>query len=146
MKRNATILLVFAFVLGAFALSAADLTIDYQVNTVREDYAANYLTFQGKAASAMKDQLDAVSGASKLESTVLFNIYRFDIYGGKLLPGAFRSLFLYPVADDATRTGDGLSVSKNADGAIVVRFAHRGTANEIVTGTDGVVRFPTTVK
>ncbi len=140
-----SVLFLLAAAVGAFA---ADLTIDVQVNTVAKDYAGNYLTFTGGAVKIVKDQFvvgaDAVSGASKLESTAMFNVYRFDIFGGKLLPGALRSFFLYPVADDGTRTGDALTVLKNADGSITVRYVHRGTANEFTTDTKGVLTFPVT--
>jgi hypothetical protein len=146
MKRHAIGLFVAAMVLSAVTLSAADLTIDYQMNTVAQDYANNYLTFQGKAVSVAKDQFapgaDAVSGASKLESTAMFNIYRFDIFGGKLLPGGLRSLFLYPVADDGTRTGDGLTAIKNADGSLMIRFIHRGTAYQLTTDKTGKLTLP----
>jgi hypothetical protein len=117
-----------------------------QVNTTAKDYAGNYLTFQGKPVSAVKDQFvvgpDGVSGASKAESTAMFNVYRYDIFGGKLLPGAFRSFLLYSVADDGTRTGDNLTVLKNADGSLTIRYIHRGTANEFTTDAKGVLSFP----
>lgn len=135
--------LVLISVAGAFA---ADLSIDYQMNTTAKDYASNYLTFVGAPVKVVKDQFipgpDAVSGASKLESTPMFNVYRWDIFGGKLLPGGLRSFFLYPVADDGTRTGDALNVFKNADGSITVRYIHRGTANEFTTDKDGKLSLP----
>ena len=137
MKKRALALFVALFALTAVALSAADLTIDYQVNTGAQDYANNYLTVQGKAFTANKDQFDTKTGASKLESTLMFNVYRFDALGGKLLPGGLRGLLLYPVADDGTRTGDGLTVTKNSDGSILVRYCHRGTANELLTDRNG---------
>ncbi len=137
MKKRAVILFVALFALSALALSAADLTVGYQMNTAAQDYANNYLTFQGKAVSAVKDQFDAATSASKLESTPMFNVYRWDALGGKLLPGGLRGLFLYPVADEGTRTGDGLTAVKNADGSILVRYVHRGTANELVTDRSG---------
>jgi len=137
----------------AAAAAAADLSVSLQVNTASKDYANNFLTFQGKAVSVVKDQFaeapaggaDAVSGASKLESTAMFNVYRWDVFGGKLLPGGLRSFFLYPVADDGTRTGDGLSVTKAADGSITVRFVHRGTANEFKTDAAGKLSLPAAV-
>jgi hypothetical protein len=142
------VLLIAAFVLCAFAASAADLTIDMQVNTAAKDYANNYLTFKGANNSVDKDQFvlaaDGTTGASKLLSTELFNSYRFDVRGKKTIPGGLRSLFLYPVADDGTRTGDNLQVSKAADGTIMVRYVHRGTANEIVTDKTGALVLPTT--
>jgi hypothetical protein len=148
MNRKIALISALFLLVAAVGAFAADLTIDYQVNTTAKDYANNFLTFQGKPVSAVKDQFvagpDGVSGASKAESTAMFNVYRWDIFAGKLLPGAFRSFLLYPVADDATRTGDNLTVIKNADGSITVRYIHRGTANEFTTDTKGVLTFPVT--
>jgi hypothetical protein len=146
--RTRSVLLIAAFVLCAFAASAADLTIDMQVNTAAKDYANNYLTFKGANNSVDKDQFvlaaDGTTGASKLLSTELFNSYRFDVRGKKTIPGGLRSLLMYPVADDGTRTGDNLQVSKAADGTIMVRYVHRGTAYEIVTDKTGALVLPTT--
>ena len=118
------------------------LTIDYQVNVAAADDANNFLTFKGPVASANKDQYDAVSGASKLESTFVFNYYRNDIFGKKILPGGLRGLFLYPVAGNKTRTDDALNAVKNADGSIRIRYIHRGTANELTTDKTGKFVFP----
>ncbi len=146
--RKAMLVLAALMTLCVFGLSAADLKIDYQVNTVAKDYANNFFTFAGKAVTADHDQYvektDGTSGASKAESTAMFNVYRFDIFGGKLLPGAFRSFLLYSVADDGTRTGDNLTVLKNADGSLTIRYVHRGTANEFTTDAKGVLAFPVT--
>lgn len=148
MKRKIALLVALSLFVSAFGLFAADLSIDMQVNVTAKDYANNYLTFTGAPVKVAKDQFvpgpDAVSGASKLESTSLFNIYRFDIFGGKLLPGGLRSFLLYPVADDGTRTGDNLTVSKDASGVITVRFIHRGTAYEFSTDAKGQLALPTT--
>jgi len=142
------VLLIAAFVLCAFFASAADLTIDMQVNTAAKDYANNYFTFKGGNHSADKDQFvlaaDGTTGASKLGTTELFNTYRFDVRGKKTMPGGLRSLFLYAVADDGTRTGDNLQVSKAADGTVMVRYVHRGTAYEIVTDKTGALVLPAT--
>ncbi len=147
-KRNVVLLCVAFFALAAVALSAADLTIQMQVNTTARDYANNYLTFKGAVNSVEKDQFvpgaDATSGASKLASTEVFNAYRFDVKGKATLPGSLRSLLLYAVADDGTRTGDNLTVTKAASGVITIRFVHRGTAYEIVTNTAGKLPLPTT--
>jgi hypothetical protein len=142
--RTRSTLLVAAFLLCAFFASAADLTIDMQVNTAAKDYANNYLTFKGANNSVDKDQFDATAGASKLLSTELFNSYRYDVRGKPTMPGSLRSLLLYAVADDGTRTGDNLQVTKAADGAITIRYVHRGTAYEIVTDKAGKLVLPIT--
>lgn len=143
MKKLAVFVVALALAGAAFAQAAVPtLSIDYQVNVVADDYANNYLSFKGPVATANKDQYDVTSGASKLESTLVFNYYRNDIFGKKLLPGGLRSLFLYPVADSATRIDDGLAALKNADGSITVRYAHRGTAYEVTTDKAGKLSFP----
>ncbi len=142
MKRISIAILVLGLLASAAGLSAADLTIDYQLNVAAADDANNYLSFAGKPVSIKKDQFDAVTGASKLESTPNFNVYRFDVQGGKTLPGGLRSLFLYPVAGDKTRLEDALSVTKDATGVITVRYVHRGVANELVTDKAGKFALP----
>ncbi len=154
MRKISVAFLALAFVLCAFAVSAADLTIDYQVNTVAADDANNYLSFKGAINSVTKDQFDAtkkiqegadvITGASKLMSTEVFNAYRLDVKGKKTLPAGLRGLFLYPVAGDATRLSDGLTVTKGADGVILVRTIHRGTAYEFATDATGKLVLPTT--
>jgi hypothetical protein len=135
-----------AFALSAFALSAADLTIDMQVNATAPDYAGNYLTFKGLVNSVEKDQFaagtDATSGASKLASTEVFNGYRMDVKGRPTMPVTLRHVLLYAVAADAIRTGDNLTVTKAASGVITIRFVHRGTAYEIITDAAGKVTLP----
>ncbi len=148
MKRNALLLLVAVFVLSGAALFAADLTINYQVNTVAKDYTGNYLSFKGAINSIDKDQFvpgaDATSGASKLESTEVFNAYRFDVKGQPTLPSALRFMLLYAVANDSIRVGDNLNVAKEASGAILIRFVHRGTAFEVLTDAAGKLMLPST--
>ena len=143
---NKKIVLALGLSLAVCALWAADLSISLQVNTAAKDNANNFLTYTGKAVSIAKDQFaeapDGVSGASKLESTATFNVYRFDVFGGKLLPGGLRNFFLYPIGGDATRTGDGLTVAKLASGSILVRFVHRGTAFEFATDLNGALTLP----
>jgi hypothetical protein len=142
MKRIFTVILALAFLASAAGLSAADLVIDYQMNVAAADDANNYLSFTGKPASVKKDQFDAVTGASKLESTALFNVYRYDVQGGKALPGGMRSLLLYPVAGDPTRLDDALAVTKDSTGVITVRYVHRGVAYELVTDKSGKYALP----
>jgi hypothetical protein len=148
MNKKLVLLCLAAFTLAAMAVSAADLTIDMQVNTTAKDYTNNYLTFKGLVNSVEKDQFapgaDATSGASKLLSTEVFNAYRFDVKGKATLPGSLRSLLLYAVADDGTRTGDNLTVTKAASGVITIRYIHRGTAYDIVTDATGKLALPAT--
>jgi hypothetical protein len=147
-KRNLLLAIAALFALTAGALSAADLIIDMQVNTVTKDYLNNYLTFKGLINSVEKDQFapgaDATSGASRLLSTEVFNDYRWDVKGKPTLPGSLRSLLLFSVANDSIRTDDNLQASKAGSGIITVRYINRGTAYEIVTDTAGRLTLPTT--
>lgn len=117
-----------------------------QVNIVAKAYTTNYLPFRGGINSVEKDQFapsaDDTSGASKLASTEVVNAYRFDVKGKKTLPGVLRYVLLYAIADDSTRTGDGLTVRRAADGTFTIRFVHRRTAMEIVTDASGKIQVP----
>ncbi len=144
--RKGSVLIIGAMLLCAMAASAADLTIDMQVNVAAKDYANNYLTFKGGNGSVDKDQFvlatDGTSGASKLLSTELFNAYRFDVRGKTTIPGGLRSLLLFSVADDSSRTGDNLKANKAADGTIMIRYVHRGTAYQMTTDKAGKLSLP----
>ncbi len=153
MRRVSVLFLVVAFALSAFSLFAADLTIEYQMNTTGPDLANNFLSFKGAVGTVVKDQYDptkvegtgadAITGASKLMSTEIFNAYRTDVQGKKTMPSGLRGLFLYPIAGEPTRLSDGLTVAKAADGSIMVRTIHRGTAYEFVTDKAGKLKLPT---
>jgi hypothetical protein len=93
-------------ILGA-ALSAQDLSIDYRYNVSGPD-PNNYLTYKSaiRYIEAAKDSYDVVSGASKFKSTSLFAPIQTDIMGKATISGGLRGLLLFPLADDATRTGD----------------------------------------
>jgi hypothetical protein len=143
MKKCIMFFSLFALVAaGAFA---ADLTIATQVNLSAADYANNFFTFKGAVGASDKDQFvlsaDATSGASKLESTIIFNPYRTDVKGKKLLPAGLRGLFLYGVADYGTLKEDALNVAV-ANGVVTIQSVHRGTAYKIVTDASGKLAFP----
>jgi hypothetical protein len=146
MMRKTMLMCAAILALAAVSLSAADLTIAMQVNLAAKDYANNSLSFKGGIASIEKDQFipgaDATSGASRLASTSVFNAYRFDVKGKATLPSGLRYLLLYAVANDSVRTGDNLTVSRGADGALTIRYVHRGMAFEIVTDASGTVTLP----
>jgi hypothetical protein len=133
---------LFAVLVFAGALSAQELVIDYQYNTSGPD-AGNFLSFKGnRLVTVEKDSLDSVSGASKLHSTPLFTYYQTDVLGKAAFPGGLRSLLLYPVAPQALRTDDNLSVSKAANGVITIQYVHRGTAYGIITDNTGKITLP----
>jgi hypothetical protein len=141
MKR--ALVLLCCFLVAGLAVSAQDLTVDYQFNVAAKD-SGNYLSYSGplRLVTVNKDTLDAVSGASKQRSTALFSAYQTDITGKAAFPSAVRGLFLYPVAPDAIRTDDVLQVSKASNGVITIQFAHRGVAHRIITDAQGKVTFP----
>jgi hypothetical protein len=90
-----------------------------------------------------KDAYDAATGASKYQTTALFTVsYQNDIAQKAAFPGGIRGLFLYPVANDATRTDDKLTVTKANNGVITVDYVHRGVAYRIVTDAKGQLTFP----
>ncbi len=138
------------------AVSAQELKIDYQYRVTGPD-AGNYFLFTGPvrymdsgasryAGTDGKDAVgspDATSHASKYHSTEFFNHYRYDLVGKKAFPDGLRGLFLFAVSVDSQRAIDDLQVAKRPDGAIGVRYVHRGTAYEIVTDASGKLSFPT---
>jgi hypothetical protein len=141
MKR--AVVLALCVLAVAAAVSAQNLTIDYQFNVAAKD-AGNYLTYSGplRLVTVNKDALDAVSGASKQRATAMFSAYQTDITGKAAFPAAVRGLLLYPVAPEPTKTEDALSVTKAAGGVITVQFVHRGVAYRVVTDAQGRVTFP----
>jgi hypothetical protein len=88
------------------------------------------------------DQVDEVSGASKLGSTHLFQPYRYDVEGKNVSPDGLRGLFLFAVNPFEQVTIDNLNASKASDGAITVQYTHRGTAYRMITDTKGMLSFP----
>jgi len=120
-----------------------ELKIDYQLNTAAED-AANYFSFSGpiRYMAADKDKVDAASGASKANSTELFQPYLLDVKGKTTLSSGLRGLFLFAVNPFAQVATDNLTVSKAADGVITIQFVHRGTAYKLATDAAGVLAFP----
>jgi len=147
MNKSIRILIAAGLALAGAALFAADLTIDWQFNLAGKDYANNYLSFKGAAASVERDQyvpVDATTGASRFKSTATFNAYRTDAQGKKTMPGSLRSFFMFPVAPDSVRADDGLTVAKAPDGVITVRYIHRGAAYEFKTDKTGKLDLATT--
>ena len=143
MMRKLIIVAALFALIGSFAV-AQELKVEYQYNVSNPSDQGNYFSFIGpiRYMSALKDKVDATSGASKLNSTENFNAYRYDVKGKLTLPEGLRGLFLYPCAPFEQAKADNLTVSKAPDGAITVNFAHRGTAYELVTDRTGKLAFP----
>ena len=83
-----------------------------------------------------------VTGASKLEGTKMWNMYRPDVKGASTMPGGFQSLVKYPVSPESQYAVDLPKAWKNADGSITFQYLHRGTAYEFSTDKDGKFQFP----
>ena len=128
-------------VLGT-ALCAQDLSIDYRFNVSGPD-PNNYLTYKSaiRYIEANKDAYDAASGASRHKSTSLFAPIQTDIMGKATISAGLRGLLLFPLADDATRTGDNLHVYKEGK-IITMEYVHRGVAYRIRTDENGNISFP----
>jgi hypothetical protein len=143
MTRKLIILGALFALIGGLAV-AQELKVEYQFNVANAADPGNYFSFIGpiRYMSALKDKVDATTGASKLNSTENFNAYRYDVKGKLTLPEALRGLFLYPCAPHDQAKVDDLTVSKASDGAITIHFAHRGTAYELVTDRSGKLTFP----
>ena len=122
---------------------SADLKIAYQVNLAQAD-AENYFSFAGniRYMAVEKDQADAVTGASTLGSTHLFQAYLYDVEGKATLSSGLRGLFLFGTNPYSQIAVDNLNASKADDGTITIQYAHRGTAYRIVTDKSGKLSFP----
>ncbi len=129
--------------LGSAAAIAQDLKIDYNLD-LNPGAKTSYFSFTGpiRSVAVDKDHLDAATGASVLNSTVLFQAYLYDVKGKAAMSSGLRGLFLYAVGAANERTDDNLAISKAADGVITVRYVHRGTAYEIQTDKTGKLEFP----
>jgi hypothetical protein len=121
-----------------------DLKIDYRLNLAKGDVENNYVTYSGniRYMAAEMDQYDAVSGASKLGTTHLFQAYLYDVEGKTTMPNGLRGLFLFAVTPYDQILTDNLTVSKASDGAITIQYVHRGTAYRMITDSNGKLSFP----
>lgn len=120
-----------------------DLTIDFQVN-LAEDDDANHFTFAGniRYLAADNDHYDAVTGASALRSTEVFQAYLYDVEGKNTMSSGLRGLFLFGVNPYAQVEGDSLNAYKSSDGTITIQYAHRGSAYRIITDSSGKLALP----
>jgi hypothetical protein len=140
MKRKLAVCIML-FGCGAL-ISAQDLSIDYRFD-VSGRTEGNYLSYKSaiRYIAADKDSFDAVSGASRQKSTSLFAPLQSDIMGRATISGGVRSLLMFPLAADATRTEDNLHVYKEGN-IITMEYIHRGVAYRIQTDKQGNISFP----
>ncbi len=121
-----------------------DLKVDFRLNMAEGDVENNYISYSGniRYMAADKDQYDAVSGASKLGTTHLFQAYLYDVEGKVTLPNGLRGLFLFAVSPYDQIVMDNLNASKASDGTITIQYVHRGTAYRMITDASGKLSFP----
>ncbi len=129
---------------GAFA---ADLSVDAKIDLSGKDIAGSYLTFTGKLISVEKAQVDpakvdALSAASTMEATEMWNMYRPDVKGSTTMPGGFQHFVKYAVSSFAQHKSDLPVAWKNADGSITLQFVHRGSAFKLTTDATGKLQLP----
>jgi hypothetical protein len=121
---------------------STDLVIDFQTNLVADD-ADSHFNWKGNIRyMAADDYYDAVSGASAMGSTHLFQAYLYDVEGNPTMGTGLRGLFLYGVNNLAQTQNDNLNASKAADGTIMIQYVHRGTAYRFFTDSDGILSLP----
>ena len=106
MKNKILLTVLLTFLLGG-VIFAADLSVDYQVDTSGRT-KTSYFSFKGpiRYMEADKDHYDAVSGASLKKSTEMFQPYRYDVKGKNALADGLRGLFLFGVAGSEQATLD----------------------------------------
>jgi hypothetical protein len=141
MVRKAVVFFVTLLGCGAL-LAAQDLSIDYRFN-VSGPAEGNYLSYTSaiRYIAADRDSFDAVTGASRQKSTSLFAPIQSDIMGRATISGGFRSLLMFPLADDSVRREDNLHVYR--EGAVItMEYVHRGVAYRIQTDSRGNIGFP----
>ena len=136
------IIIVMITMTGSLAF-AQDLKIEFQLYAT-SNTPGSYFTFTGpiRYIAADKDYVDSATGASKQNSTEMFQPYRYDVKGKNALPDGLRGLFLFAVANYETRVGDNLQVVKAGDGTITINYVHRGTAYQLISDRSGNFQLP----
>ncbi len=136
MRKLILVLVIIAVsAAGAFA---QDLKIDFKVDVTGKT-RVSYFTFTGpiRYMAAEQDHYDGATSASLKGSTHLFQPYRNDVEGKKVMPDGLRGLFLFGVAGGEQAKGDGLKASKASNGVITIEYSHRGSEYKIVTDRNG---------
>lgn len=139
--RLFTAVSLLAVLLVSCGGNSKKVSIELSFDTKGES-ASNYLNWSAGDLS-VKDGFDAATGASKAQTTTLFDAVRYDGTEAKkaAIPGSLRSLVLFPVASYSTAEGDNFTVTENGK-QLTITFVHRGTATQITTDANG--KFNTT--
>jgi hypothetical protein len=140
-KKLILVLAIFSIV--GVAAFAADLTIDSKVD-ISGRTRGSYFTFTGpiRYIALEQDHYDGATGASLKGSTAMFQPYRYDVLGKKVIPDGLRGLFLYGVAGSDAAKDDNLKASKASNGVITIEYTHRGSDYKIVTDRNGNIDLP----
>ena len=132
-------LMLFASVSLFAADTAADVRINWKLDTAKENYALNNFSWKAGTQAEVQDSFDASSGASLKGSTKAFNAVRYaePVSDKKAaMPAGLRGLFLFAIADWKLTDTHALQVTQNA-GIITVRFIRKTTAYELKTDKKG---------
>lgn len=132
---------VFVIVIAFFVFSAKanNVTIDMKFNVLGQDKNNSFnWILDGKV---VKDGYDATTGASKSNTTYLFDSVRYESKTSKktTIPTGLRCLVLFPLSDYETAEMDAFTVFQ-INKEIIIRFVHRGVAYEIKTDKNGKIR------
>ena len=140
MKQLLSVICMVALIgVGAFA---ADLTVESQFNVNGKDVTKSFLTVHGPTGSVERDsvdpaKVDTFAGASLKGGTKIWNSYQPDAEKAPRLPAGFQNMIKYAVSTSGLFMGDGLSVTKAADGVITIQYVHFGVALRIITDKNG---------
>lgn len=137
MKKKYLFTLSIVTVLFCFSAYTNNVTIDMKFNVLAQD-ENNYFNWavDGKA---IKDKYDTVTGASKANSTYLFDSVRYESNSKKTtIPAGLRCLLLFPLSNYSTAQVDAFTVFQ-VKKELIIRFVHRGIAYEIKTDKKGKI-------
>jgi hypothetical protein len=124
------------FFVGAFALSAQELTIDMRYNVLRPEPSRDYFNW-ALGNRRIQDSYDTVTGASVARSTREFDSVWYDNRASRryTLPHGIRHLLLFPLA--SRRTTDDFHLTVQEEGQkLRIRFIVYGTVYQIQTDDD----------
>jgi hypothetical protein len=155
MKKTVPFLFLCALAVFGFSGCTRSAEIDYRMNVAGQN-SGNYFNWS-VGSTSVKDTFDpsagdGVTGASKAKSTSRFDAaVTYDIpsnaakHTGYALAPGLRGLLLYPVAPEAVRANDHLSVTANGR-ELTIRYIHRDSAYEIKTDAAGKIDVTTACK
>lgn len=119
--------------------AAGTATIEYRYNVLLDGGENNYFYWSADGSDIHEDWFDVASGASKNQSTKLFNEVRFDETGKKkAIPMGLRHLMLTAIAAKSVPVGDKFTVTQDGK-KLIVTFIHFGNAIKMTTDENGMV-------